>query len=174
MKTVLFGEHEYTGNADALSAARVVMAIRVLVLHRNTRFHQGPTSEFCSLGQEVSQKDTMCHSEPPPMLSPVIKDLLYRAKALLLSIPAVAAVNRVHKAHQLRTGLQRLEARYAKQTLEEGLTYQEEELVAEFRRHVVVARPNVYPKKAGELRIFWVGANRMNPGFSRRCGVWQP
>jgi spore maturation protein CgeB len=94
------------------------------------------------------------------MLSPVIKDLLYRAKALLLSIPAVAAVNRVHKAHQLRTGLQRLEARYAKQTLEEGLTYQEEELVAEFRRHVVVARPNVYPKKAGELRIFWVGANR--------------
>jgi GDP-D-mannose dehydratase len=58
MKTVLFGEHEYTGNADALSAARVVMAIRVLVLHRNTRFHQGPTSEFCSLGQEVSQKET--------------------------------------------------------------------------------------------------------------------
>ena len=90
----------------------------------------------------------------------LLRSVIQITKKRLLSFPTVATLNRALKARQLRTGLVRLANGYSQQALEKGLIYQEAALVAEFRRRVVAARPNVYPKKAGELRIFWVGANR--------------
>lgn len=94
------------------------------------------------------------------MLNSAIKEGVYRAKARLRNFPPVAAANRVVKAHRLRAGLRSLAARYSKQALEKGLIYQEEHAVAEFRRRLAAIRPNACPKKTGDLRIFWVGANR--------------
>ena len=90
----------------------------------------------------------------------LLRSVIQITKKRLLSFPTVATLNRALKARQLRTGLVRLANGYNQQALEKGLIYQEAALVAEIRRRVVATRPNVYPKKAGELRIFWVGANR--------------
>jgi GDPmannose 4,6-dehydratase len=55
---VSFEEPEYTANSDALGALRVLEAIRILGLEKNTRFYQASTSELFGLVQEIPQKET--------------------------------------------------------------------------------------------------------------------
>ncbi len=55
---VSFEEPEFTANADALGALRVLEAIRILNLGEKTRFYQASTSELYGLVQEVPQKET--------------------------------------------------------------------------------------------------------------------
>ena len=55
---VSFEEPEYTANSDALGALRILEAIRILDLQKNTRFYQASTSELYGLVQEIPQKET--------------------------------------------------------------------------------------------------------------------
>ncbi|MHB1949732.1 MAG: GDP-mannose 4,6-dehydratase [Gammaproteobacteria bacterium] len=55
---VSFEEPEYTANADALGALRILEAIRILGLENKTRFYQASTSELYGLVQEIPQKET--------------------------------------------------------------------------------------------------------------------
>jgi GDPmannose 4,6-dehydratase len=55
---VSFEEPEYTANADALGALRLLEAIRILKLERKTRFYQASTSELYGLVQEIPQRET--------------------------------------------------------------------------------------------------------------------
>jgi GDPmannose 4,6-dehydratase len=55
---VSFEEPEFTANADALGALRVLEAIRILGLERATRFYQASTSELYGLVQETPQKES--------------------------------------------------------------------------------------------------------------------
>jgi GDPmannose 4,6-dehydratase len=55
---VSFEEPEYTANADALGALRVLEAMRILGLGKLTRFYQASTSELYGLVQETPQKET--------------------------------------------------------------------------------------------------------------------
>jgi GDPmannose 4,6-dehydratase len=55
---VSFEEPEYTANSDGLGALRVLEAIRILGLEKNTRFYQASTSELYGLVQEIPQKET--------------------------------------------------------------------------------------------------------------------
>jgi GDPmannose 4,6-dehydratase len=55
---VSFEEPEYTANSDALGALRILEAIRILGLEKQTRFYQASTSELFGLVQEVPQKET--------------------------------------------------------------------------------------------------------------------
>lgn len=55
---VSFEEPEYTANADALGALRVLEAMRILGLEKKTRFYQASTSELYGLVQEIPQKET--------------------------------------------------------------------------------------------------------------------
>jgi GDPmannose 4,6-dehydratase len=55
---VSFEEPEYTANADALGALRVLEAIRILGLEKKSKFYQASTSELYGLVQEVPQKET--------------------------------------------------------------------------------------------------------------------
>jgi len=55
---VSFEEPEYTANADALGALRVLEAIRILGLEKKTRFYQASTSELYGLVQEIPQCET--------------------------------------------------------------------------------------------------------------------
>jgi GDPmannose 4,6-dehydratase len=55
---VSFEEPEYTANADALGALRVLEAIRILDLKDKTRFYQASTSEMYGLVRETPQKET--------------------------------------------------------------------------------------------------------------------
>jgi GDPmannose 4,6-dehydratase len=55
---VSFEEPEYTANADALGALRVLEAIRILGLEKKTKFYQASTSELYGLVQDVPQKET--------------------------------------------------------------------------------------------------------------------
>ena len=55
---VSFEEPEYTANADALGALRVLEAIRMLGLTRKTRFYQASTSEMFGLVRETPQSET--------------------------------------------------------------------------------------------------------------------
>jgi GDPmannose 4,6-dehydratase len=55
---VSFEEPEYTANADALGALRMLEAIRILGLEKKTRFYQASTSELYGLVQEIPQKET--------------------------------------------------------------------------------------------------------------------
>ena len=55
---VSFEVPEYTANADALGALRILEAIRLLGLERKTRFYQASSSELYGLVQEVPQKET--------------------------------------------------------------------------------------------------------------------
>jgi GDPmannose 4,6-dehydratase len=55
---VSFEEPEYTANADALGALRVLEAIRILGLERKARFYQASTSELYGLVRETPQKET--------------------------------------------------------------------------------------------------------------------
>ena len=55
---VSFETPEYTANADALGALRLLEAIRILNLEEKTRFYQASTSEMFGNVQEVPQKET--------------------------------------------------------------------------------------------------------------------
>ena len=55
---VSFETPEYTANADAVGALRLLEAIRILGLEDKTRFYQASTSELYGLVQEVPQSET--------------------------------------------------------------------------------------------------------------------
>lgn len=55
---VSFEEPEYTANADALGALRILEAIRLLGLAKKTRFYQASTSEMFGLVRETPQSET--------------------------------------------------------------------------------------------------------------------
>lgn len=55
---VSFETPEYTANADAIGALRVLEAIRILDLSGHTKFYQASTSELYGLVQETPQKET--------------------------------------------------------------------------------------------------------------------
>ncbi len=55
---VSFEEPEYTADSDALGALRILDAIRLLGLTRETRFYQASTSELYGQVQETPQKET--------------------------------------------------------------------------------------------------------------------
>jgi GDPmannose 4,6-dehydratase len=55
---VSFEEPEYTANSDALGVLRLLEAIRILGLEKQTRFYQASTSELFGLVQEFPQKET--------------------------------------------------------------------------------------------------------------------
>lgn len=55
---VSFEEPEYTANSDALGTLRLLEAIRIAGLEKNTRFYQASTSELYGLVQEIPQKET--------------------------------------------------------------------------------------------------------------------
>ncbi|TWA92018.1 GDP-mannose 4,6-dehydratase [Bradyrhizobium stylosanthis] len=55
---VSFESPEYTANADAIGVLRLLEAIRILGLEKETRFYQASTSELYGLVQEVPQKES--------------------------------------------------------------------------------------------------------------------
>jgi GDPmannose 4,6-dehydratase len=55
---VSFETPEYTANADATGALRILEAIRILDLTKKTRFYQASTSELYGKVQEVPQSET--------------------------------------------------------------------------------------------------------------------
>jgi len=55
---VSFETPEYTANADAVGALRILEAIRVLGLGDKVRFYQASTSEMFGLVQEIPQRET--------------------------------------------------------------------------------------------------------------------
>ena len=55
---VSFETPEYTANSDAVGTLRLLEAIRVLGLERQTRFYQASTSEMFGKVQEIPQKET--------------------------------------------------------------------------------------------------------------------
>jgi GDPmannose 4,6-dehydratase len=55
---VSFETPEYTANADALGALRILEAIRILGLTETTRFYQASTSEMFGKAQEVPQRES--------------------------------------------------------------------------------------------------------------------
>jgi GDPmannose 4,6-dehydratase len=63
---VSFEEPEYTANADALGALRLLEAIRILDLKKKTRFYQASTSELYGLVAETPQSEkTPFHPRSP-------------------------------------------------------------------------------------------------------------
>ncbi|WP_092239430.1 GDP-mannose 4,6-dehydratase [Bradyrhizobium sp. Gha] len=54
---VSFESPEYTANADAVGVLRLLEAIRILGMEKETRFYQASTSELYGLVQEVPQKE---------------------------------------------------------------------------------------------------------------------
>ncbi len=54
---VSFETPEYTANADAIGALRILEAIRILGLTKKTKFYQASTSELYGLVQEVPQSE---------------------------------------------------------------------------------------------------------------------
>src|SRR5258708_7311792 len=55
---VSFDSPESTANADAIGVLRLLEAIRILGMEKETRFYQASTSELYGLVQEVPQKKT--------------------------------------------------------------------------------------------------------------------
>ena len=55
---VSFDSPEYTANVDALGALRILEAVRILGLTKQTRIYQASTSELYGLVQEVPQSET--------------------------------------------------------------------------------------------------------------------
>ena len=63
---VSFEEPEFTANADALGALRLLEAIRILGLEKETRFYQASTSELYGLVRETPQSEaTPFHPRSP-------------------------------------------------------------------------------------------------------------
>jgi GDPmannose 4,6-dehydratase len=55
---VSFESPEYTADVDGMGTLRLLEAIRLLGLHKKTRFYQASTSELFGLVQETPQKET--------------------------------------------------------------------------------------------------------------------
>ena len=55
---VSFESPEYTANADAVGVLRLLEAVRILGMEKETRFYQASTSELYGLAQEVPQRET--------------------------------------------------------------------------------------------------------------------
>ena len=55
---VSFETPEYTANADAVGALRLLEAVRILGIEKTCRFYQASTSELYGLAQEVPQSET--------------------------------------------------------------------------------------------------------------------
>ena len=55
---VSFETPEYTANSDGIGTLRLLEAIRILGLEKQTRFYQASTSELYGLAQEVPQRET--------------------------------------------------------------------------------------------------------------------
>jgi len=55
---VSFETPEYTANADALGALRLLEAIRILGMEKRARFYQASTSELYGMAREVPQRET--------------------------------------------------------------------------------------------------------------------
>lgn len=55
---VSFESPEYTADVDALGTLRLLEAIRILGLEKQTRFYQASTSELYGLVQEIPQRET--------------------------------------------------------------------------------------------------------------------
>ena len=55
---VSFETPEYTANSDAIGVLRLLEAIRILGIERETRFYQASTSELYGLVQEVPQRES--------------------------------------------------------------------------------------------------------------------
>ncbi|OSJ18554.1 GDP-mannose 4,6-dehydratase [Bradyrhizobium canariense] len=55
---VSFESPEYTANADGIGVLRLLEAIRILGIEKETRFYQASTSELYGLVQEIPQKET--------------------------------------------------------------------------------------------------------------------
>jgi len=55
---ISFESPEYTANADAIGVLRLLEAIRILGMEKETRFYQASTSELYGLVQEVPQNET--------------------------------------------------------------------------------------------------------------------
>lgn len=55
---VSFESPEYTADVDALGTLRLLESIRLLGLHKTTRFYQASTSELYGLVQEIPQKES--------------------------------------------------------------------------------------------------------------------
>ncbi|MDA9427397.1 MULTISPECIES: GDP-mannose 4,6-dehydratase [Bradyrhizobium] len=55
---VSFESPEYTANADAIGVLRLLEAIRILGMEKDTRFYQASTSELYGLVQEIPQRET--------------------------------------------------------------------------------------------------------------------
>jgi len=55
---VSFETPEYTANSDAIGVLRLLEAIRIIGIERETRFYQASTSELYGLVQEVPQRET--------------------------------------------------------------------------------------------------------------------
>ncbi|RXT36463.1 GDP-mannose 4,6-dehydratase [Bradyrhizobium betae] len=55
---VSFETPEYTANSDAIGVLRLLEAIRILGMERETRFYQASTSELYGLVQEVPQRES--------------------------------------------------------------------------------------------------------------------
>jgi GDPmannose 4,6-dehydratase len=55
---VSFDVPEYTANADGIGTLRILEAVRLLGLTKNTRIYQASTSELYGLVQEIPQKET--------------------------------------------------------------------------------------------------------------------
>jgi GDPmannose 4,6-dehydratase len=55
---VSFESPEYTANADGIGVLRLLEAIRILGMEKETRFYQASTSELYGLAREVPQRET--------------------------------------------------------------------------------------------------------------------
>src|SRR5213595_1606011 len=55
---VSFESPEYTANADAIGVLRLLEAVRIPGMEKETRFYQASTSELYGLAQEFPQKET--------------------------------------------------------------------------------------------------------------------
>lgn len=55
---VSFEQPEYTANTDGLGTLRLLEAVRILGMEKQTRFYQASTSELYGLVQEIPQKET--------------------------------------------------------------------------------------------------------------------
>lgn len=94
------------------------------------------------------------------MANSEFRETLYIAKAWLRQMPPISFANRLYKAKQMRDGLRSLASDYAKLAHKKNLNYIKSEAIAIFKHRVLERCPSFHPKKAGELRIFWVGSNR--------------
>jgi GDPmannose 4,6-dehydratase len=54
---VSFDQPEYTANSDALGALRILEAIRILKLHKKTKYYQASTSELYGMAKEFPQNE---------------------------------------------------------------------------------------------------------------------